>query len=156
MSSKSLTATTGLLTAVAGKCLASKAEFAGGYSFFALIFLSFGHPLMHEDIPTQLALTLLKSVEAAIATDDMLAMLCIHFANASPGPALAFADSLKGIREFETFDKTSSFVALAKRMESALRGDMNLKFLSLTNPAPTPATPDELRVRLRVIQGGRS
>jgi hypothetical protein len=111
---------------------------------------------MNEDILAELAHGLLKTVEAADATDDILALLCIHFAEASPGPATELAQTLRRMRETEVVDKTSSFVSLASRMEQALTGDLDLKFLSLKKSTPMPTTPKELRERLRLIQGSRS
>ena len=113
-------------------------------------------PPMNDEPLAELAHGLLKTVEAAVATDDVLALLCIHFAEASPGPAAELAQALKRMRETEGLDRTPSFVALARRMEQALTGDPGVKFLSLTKSSPMPATSQELRARLRLIQGGRS
>lgn len=104
---------------------------------------------------TELAKELCRTIEAAIATDDMLALLCGYFAQASPGPAAEFCASLKRIRESEAVDKTAAFVALSRRLEQALSGDLDLAYLSLRKQGPAPATPEELRARLRLIQGGR-
>lgn len=111
---------------------------------------------MNEEILTDIAQGLIKTVEAAIATDDMLALLCIHFAQSSPDSASRLLGTLQKMREAEGIDKSSSFVVLAQRLEQALSGDQDLAFLSLKKPSPIPTTPEELRARLRVIQGGRS
>ncbi len=111
---------------------------------------------MNDEILTDIAHGLLKTVEAAIATDDMLALLCIHFAQSSPDSASRLLGTLKKMREAEGIDKTSSFVVIARRLEQALSGDGDLPFLSLKQSSPIPTTPEELRACLRLIQGGRS
>ena len=108
-----------------------------------------------EDL-AEIAQALLATAEAAVATDDVLAMLCIYFSRAAPGPSAEFASSLKRMRETEDVAKTDSFVSLAARMEQALTVDLELKFLSLKKSHPNPTTPEALGDKLRLIHGGLS
>lgn len=112
-----------------------------------------------SDILTDLVSALSKSVEASTATDDMLALLCVHFAGAPPAHAAELKASIEGLASAraEQAQVTESFAALAHRLSLALSHSKDLPFLSLRKPeAPLPATPQELRSRLRLIHGGRS
>lgn len=111
---------------------------------------------MSEDEFNEFSYSLLKIAEGAVATSDLLAMLCIHFAASSPTQALSFASTIQGILESETIEKTEIFEAIAGRIVKALTGDQDLPFLSLKKSAPAPTNPEELRAHLRVILGGLS
>jgi hypothetical protein len=107
-----------------------------------------------EELLSELGQSLLYMTEATIAAEDMLALLCMHFAKASPGPAAELLTTVKKMRESELVERTQAFAALARRIEQALGGDHDLPFLSLKLPTARPASPEELRSRLRVIRGG--
>jgi hypothetical protein len=111
---------------------------------------------MAEDLLREITSALQKTLEAAIATDDMLVILCSQFASASPTDASEMRANLKKIRESDPFNKTASFVALSERLELALALDADYRYYSLTKLGSEAATVQELRAKLQLIQGGRT
>jgi len=86
---------------------------------------------MNNDEINDLVECLLKTLEASIATDDMILLFCTYLQKKSPDLAIEIAVYIKQICEIKNVDISSSFLVLAEKIQAALTGEPDLFFQSL-------------------------
>ncbi len=109
---------------------------------------------MDETDSAELTRATLAIAESALAANDMLAIICMHLGNALPNQALAMRAQLRGVGASASMQPSQAFLELAKRLDAALDPQAEFRLLSVRRIDPVRSTPDELRARLRLIQGG--
>ena len=94
---------------------------------------------------------LLKVLEIATANSDALALICLHLAKTDQGGSLA--QTLEGIAEDPTMEKSEAFRALSRRLLQALQGDLSVRLMSIQKSDLFESTNQALHSLLNRLKG---
>ena len=110
---------------------------------------------MEESIKI-LSQAILLLLEDIAAQKDILSFICIHLGNESPTAVQDLKDTLKNMSSDKQLPITAALSKLSQTMFDSLSQNIDKPIESMKADYPFSSSPEMLRQKLYVIQGGKN